>query len=298
MSGHRITFAGPGMRDSLLDIWQVCFEEQLAPVRYFFDTYFEPQNCLVYEVNDEAVAMVHLLPAHIVCNNTLLQAHYIYAASTLPAHRSKGYMGALLQQAAEIGAKRGDMYSFLLPSHSELYRYYGHLGYVPYFQTRFVTLPSCQLYALAAGGQKSALTPNYQQVESSRNAHIHATDGSVIWSEKAISYATGISQLYGGRLICSQEGNQYAYALCSATDGESCTVVEIVADESTIADLLATILDQVPAQTYNFRLPAFSSIFAQQGQVSTHGMIKPLVGNSPLDLKNVANLPYLGLTLD
>ncbi|KAF0195345.1 MAG: N-acetyltransferase GCN5 [Bacillota bacterium] len=285
------------MREALLAIWQVCFEEQPAPVRYFFETYFEPHNCLVYEVNDEAVAMVHLLPAQIVHNNSLIQAHYIYAAATLPEHRSKGYMSTLLNHAAEVGAKRGDEYSFLLPSQSDLYRYYGRLGYVPYFQTRFVTLSNGELRALAAGGRKSDLVLNCQQVKSLRNSHIVACDGSVLWGEKAISYAVGISKLYGGQLICSQAGEQFGYALCSATHKENCTVVEIVADEDASADLLATILLQVPAQTYRFRLPGFSSLFAQQGEVSTQGMIKPLLHNDGLSTTK-SGLPYLGLTLD
>lgn len=285
------------MRDTLIDMWQVCFEEQPAPVCYFFDTYFEPQNCLVYEVNGKPVAMAHLLPAQIIYNNSLVQAHYIYAAATSPEHRSKGYMRALLNQAAELGAARGDMYSFLLPSQSDLYRYYGQLGYVPYFQTKFVTLSSGELRALAVDGQTSTIVFSHQQVESARNAHIGSAEGSVIWSERAISYAVGLSALYGGSLIYSQTGDQFAYALCSATDGENCTVVEIMADESTIADLLATILHQVPAQTYRLRLPGFSNLFAQQGQVSTHGMIKPLLHNDGL-VTTKSGMPYLGLTLD
>lgn len=286
------------MRNALQEIWKVCFEEQPAPVSYFFDTYFKTQNCLVYEASGQPVAMVHLLPAQIVHENSLIQAHYIYAAATSPEHRSKGYMSALLKRAAEVGAERGDMYSFLLPSQSDLYRYYGQLGYLPYFQTNFVTLSSHELGALAAGGQKGDIVLNYQQVESVRSAQLLTASGSVIWSERAISYAIGISKLYGGQLICAQAGDHYGYALCSATDGETCTVVEIIAGESTIADLLATILHQIPAQTYRFRLPVFSKLFAQQGQVSTHGMIKPLTSCSPIDVKNTTNLPYLGLTLD
>lgn len=290
MSRDRVVIAESEMRGALIDIWQVCFEEQPAPVRYFFDTYFEPQNCLVYEVSGKPVAMAHLLPAQIVYKDSLIQAHYIYAAATAPEHRSKGYMMALLSKAADLGAERGDMYSFLLPSQSDLYRYYGQLGYVPYFQTRFVSLSGSELRALAVGGQTSTIMFSHQQAELARNAHIASADGSVIWSERAISYAIGISKLYGGQLICSQASHQYAYALCSATDGDCCTVVEMMADESTITDLLATILHQVPAQTYRFRLPGFSNLFAQQGQVSTHGMIKPIVSNAPIDVANVVNI--------
>lgn len=298
MNRDRTVFASVETRDALLDIWQVCFEEHPEPVRYFFDTYFEPQNCLVYEVNGEAVAMAHLLPAQIVYNKSLVQAHYIYAAATSPKHRSKGYMSTLLKQAAQVGADRGDKYSFLLPSQSELYLYYGKLGYVPYFQTRFVTFSRAALCALAADEQESGIVLSHHQVEAVRSRHLSAVDGSVIWGEKAISYAVGISKLYGGQLICSQAGEQHAYALCSAADGGNCTVVELMADEGTIASLLSTILQHVPAKQYTFRMPGFNNLFAEQGQVSTHGMIKPLVNNAPLDINNLASLPYLGLTLD
>lgn len=294
MNNNSIHFARPEQSSELIGVWGQCFEEPAASVEYFFNHRFQPENCLVYEVDGRAAAMVHMLPAHIIQAGSLAQAHYIYAAATLPQYRSRGYMSELLQRAAEVGVERGDRYSFLLPSNNGLYTYYAKLGYISYFQTRLLTLSYAELQSLASGGQKSSVAVlTHRQIESRRNTELLSQQGSVVWSEHAIGYSVGVNELNGGRIVGSRSQSGLAYALCSLND-EHCEVLELMADQAAQADVLANILHYVPAQTYRFRLPGFSGLFPGQGEMASFGMLKPLTGAGiPQNAR-----PYLGLTLD
>lgn len=297
MSENSISFAQWGMQKQLSDLWQICFEEQPRPTNFFFNNRFQPQNCLVYKVENQIAAMVHLLPAQIFEKDRVVSAHYIYAAATLPQYRSKGYMGALLKAAAYVGEKRGDQYSVLLPANRKLYDYYAKFGYVPNFETRFLTLPFSEMQAAAAYGRKNKVLLTFRQMIGTRNAQIRSQIGSVLWDETAVAYAYGINRLYGGRLICSRTGNQFAYALCRMDGAEQCEIVEIMADDDTFVNLAANILVEMPAQNYKLRLPNNQALFGGQGKVSLFGMTKPLSSISCNHLQSFS-APYLGLTLD
>jgi GNAT superfamily N-acetyltransferase len=297
MSKNTISFAQWGMQKQLANLWQICFHEQPRPTNFFFNNSFQPQNCLLYKVGEETAAMVHLLPAEILQNGQNVQAHYIYAAATLPKYRGKGYMASLLKCAAYVGEKRGDQYSVLLPANRRLYEYYGKFGYVPSFETRFLTLPLREMQKAASYGQKNKVFLSYRQMKEARNEQICSQNGSVLWDEKAIAYADGINRLYSGRLICSQTGKKFAYALCRMMDRCQCEIVEIMVDDSTFVDLAANIVAAMPAQAYKLRLPNNPKLLGGQGKISLFGMIKPLSSITCKQIKSFS-APYLGLTLD
>jgi GNAT superfamily N-acetyltransferase len=292
-----IEFADWGMRGELAQIWQTCFDDPERPVKYFMNNYFRPENCLVYRAGGKVASVVYLLPAYIEADPKPLQAHYIYAAATLPQYRGRGYMAALLAWAALAGANRGDWYSVVLPANRELYSFYEKSDYSSFFQVRTVSISLSQLCDLAESGRAGKTILNYRQLTALRNSCLADQTGSVLWNEDAFAYAAGISKVYGDKLVCSRTEGRPAYALCRRIDANTCKVLEIMADEETLADLLACLICEMPAQTYFFRLPVGSPLFAQEGEKSAFGMIKPLSG-APLELLQSAKDPYLGLALD
>lgn len=294
---NTITFAQWGMQKQLADLWQACFQDEPRAVHYFFNNCFQPKNCLLYKVGDEVAAMVHLLPAQVLEVDQPVQAHYIYAAATLPEFRSKGYMASLLKGAAYVGEKRGDRYSVLLPANRKLYDYYGKFDYVPNFETRFLTLPFSEMQAVAACGVRNKVLPGYQQMKQTRSEQLCSHSGSVLWDEKAIVYADGVNKIYGGHLICSRTDNQFAYALCRMADSSQCEIMEIMADDDTFVNLAANILAEMPAVNYKLRLPNNQKLLGGQGKVSYFGMTKPL-GSIAYNHMAAFSAPYLGLTLD
>ncbi len=293
-----IRFADWGMRGELEHIWRVCFQEPARPAKYFLNNYFRPENCLIYQFGGKIAAVVYLLPAQVAAGGKPVQAHYIYAAATLPEFRSKGYMASLLAGAALVGANRGDQFSVVLPATESLYPLYEKSDYIKFYQTNTVTVSLSQLCDFAESGQIGKALFTFDQLNSLRNARLSGQNGSVLWSAEAFGFAVGMGAVYGDKLVCSRTGNRAAYALCRRLDENTCKVLEVMADAKTLPDLAANIISSVPAQSYQFRLPVGSTLFPQQGEKADFGMIKP-IGGAVLNVVHPdSGVPYLGLPLD
>ncbi len=293
-----IRFADWGMRGELAQIWRTCFDEPARPARYFLNNYFRPENCLIYQFGGKTAAVVYLLPAQVAAGEKTAQAHYIYAAATLPKYRSHGYMAALLASAALVGANRGDQYSVVLPATPELYPLYQKSDYSTFYHIQTVSLSLSELCDLAESGRIGKALFTYHQLSSLRNAQLSGRNGSVLWSGEAFAFAAGMGAVYGDRLVCSRTGDKAAYALCRRMDENTCKVLEVMADSETIRDLAANIISAVPAQMYSFRLPVGQTLLSGQGEISDFGMIKPIGGAVMETVQPGSGVPYLGLPLD
>jgi len=293
-----MTLARYAQRDELVALWQAAFGDQGQSVHYFFDYRFQPENCLVGTVSGRVVSMLHMLPTELATDRGSVAAHYIYAAATLPAMQGQGYMGALLQAAALCGEWRGQRYSLLLPSNQGLYEFYARHGYLPHFRTKFVTLSRQELEERAAGAVGTSLLPPNVEFAGVRNEKLRSHSGSVLWDDEALKYATNYYGLFGGQLVAAMQGQQLAYALGLMGESGTCEVLEIIACEASLPGLAAALLDKLPAQSYRFRLPAFSLLFGSAGEIMPFGMIKPLAGSGAATAESVLVSPYLGLTLD
>jgi predicted acetyltransferase len=286
------------MQDELKALWQERFHEPSPSIDLFFAEHFHPDNCAVYMVDEKVAAMAHMLPAEIATNQGFVKGHYIYAAATGSAHQGKGCMRALLEYADGLGRERGHAYSFLLPSSPSLYDFYARLGYSTFFTMRFLTLTRDQLSHVTRGRVGYPLSPSYAELVAVRNEQVRHHPGSILWGEKALSYATKLTRLYKGELICAGTGGKQAYALCSQVSDGRCEVIEIMAEDDTLPQLAASILRDVPAKHYRLRLPAFSTLFGGQGELHPWGMVKPLERDIFAEMAQKTTAPYLGLTLD
>ena len=90
-------------------------------------------ECLGAAPDGFPVSMLLLLPQRYAAAGRSLPVQYIYAAATLPAYRGRGYCGALLKAAFEVGRSRGQAASFLRPASQGLTDYYTQFGYRPFF---------------------------------------------------------------------------------------------------------------------------------------------------------------------
>lgn len=296
MTRSGIAAAGWLEKAELAAVWEKCFGDPPRHIHYFFNNLFEPQNCLTYREDGGIVSMVHMLPARIADGGRLVQAHYIYAAATLPEYRSRGLMGQLLEAAFQAGRRRGDRYSFLLPANRSLYRFYGNLGYTVGFELRTLAVSREEMQQAAAGAPVWQFLPDYGKLCDFRREWLSGQDGSAHWDARRLAYADSINRLDGGKLICSMAGDRPAYALCRpAAEAGACEVLELAADPETFAGLAANLVDAIDAQQYFLRLPGDGPLFAGRGRRAGFGMIRSLAaGTAP----PVGKSPYLGLTLD
>ncbi len=122
-------------REQLLHLYRQCFpQDEISFWEWIFENVYRPENTLVTRENGKIVASLQMIPCKMKLNDGLFDAHYIYAASTLPEAQGRGLMGNLLAQAADEGRRRGQAFSVLITQEDSLLDYYARFGY----QSRFL----------------------------------------------------------------------------------------------------------------------------------------------------------------
>lgn len=122
-------------REQLLNLYRQCFpQDEPSFWDWIFDHVYHPENTLVLRENEKIVASLQMIPCQMKLKDRLFEAHYIYAAATLPEAQGKGLMGSLLELAAEEGLRRGQAFSVLITQEDSLQDYYARFGY----QNRFL----------------------------------------------------------------------------------------------------------------------------------------------------------------
>ncbi|MCI1964603.1 MAG: GNAT family N-acetyltransferase [Oscillospiraceae bacterium] len=289
-----IELAGWDLRAELAGLWQICFHEPKRYPNYFLNNYFRPQDCLVYRMEGRVAAALYLLPARIAPDGT--QAHYVFAAGTLPEFRSRGFMASLLAYAALYGARRGDKFSVVLPANQPLYSFYEQNGYFDYYKIQSVSIERERLVQLASPCSSCRVIACASELNRLRNSCLCRRKGSVLWSDKRFHFTMGFGSTYGDELVCSGPMDHHSYAVCRKANDTVCSVREVMTAPGGFSGLAAAVLKRFPAKTYEFRLPPGQGLFPGEGTEERCGMIRPIGG--ALWEPAVVLPPYLGLGLD
>lgn len=289
-----IEFAKPEMQPALSLLWQECFHDPAQYPDSFLSRISLSRDCLTDVENGKLAAAAYFLPAQIYNGEKTLQAHYVFAAATMPDFRSHGLMSALLARMAVEGEKRGDCFSAVLPSDEGLYRFYASAGYSSFFHVRLMDAARERLQALADENLPCA-APELNCLNTCRRQFLSNSSGSLLWDDRMLGVSLAVSHTYGDQLVCAWKGAAFSYALCR-TEGSVCTVLEMAAESNTFPALLAEILKKTSARQYRFRLPVGNGPFPGEGEIVPFGMLKPLGSRSLSDAG--ACSPYLGLGMD
>lgn len=284
-------------RKELSSLWAVSFDDSPRSIRFFFQNRFRPEYCLVYRKNGKIFAAVYLLPAMLTMAGVNYQAHYIYAAATLPDYRGRGCMSALLESAAVAGSKRGDQYSVVLPATEDLYRFYEKASYLRWYKASEVVFSQTELadYTKQGVGKSGLLLPDFKLLSSERNDWLENRESSLKWDAAALAFAAGYAHIFGGGLLVLKEKDSFAYALYEK-EGQTCLVTELMSGKVSQERIAAELLRRTQAERFRFRLPAGENFLGKAGTEMDFGMIRPLSGHLP-EITKRETAPYLGLTL-
>ena len=107
--------ASPSMKEEIVENMKIGFNETESCVRFFFDNKVKLNNCIVCIENNKIISSLHIIPTKIYTNNGLIPVDYVYAATTLPEYRLKGYMSKLISVSNQISFLRGNKASILIP---------------------------------------------------------------------------------------------------------------------------------------------------------------------------------------
>lgn len=128
------------MRDrdfpQVLELWQACFGDEEAYVRFFWENGFPLGRGLLMKEDGRTVSMLFLLPGALAQSSNFLPAEYVYAVATLPEYRGRGYAAELVRSGAEMARSQKTAALCLLPANPSLYDYYAKLGFVKGFRAQ------------------------------------------------------------------------------------------------------------------------------------------------------------------
>ena len=205
---RRIRFAQSGDGPQLKELYRQCFpQDEQSFWDWIFLRVYSPENTLVMVENGRITASLQMIPCKMRLKEQLFDAHYIYAASTLPEEQGRGLMAHLLAQAAEEGRRRGNRFSVLITQEDSLLDYYARFGYESRFMVSDVPPQSARLSGnhtcrLAKSADIPALSQIYR---SGTDGLLCAERDTVFWLQQLELFGTGAK-------VLERDGRITAYA--------------------------------------------------------------------------------------
>lgn len=109
----------------LQQLWAEAFEDTPYFIQLFFDTAFSPNRCLITLLEDEVVGTLYWFD----CEYQGLKLAYLYGVSTAKKHRGMGICHKLIDHCHQQLSASGYTGVLLVPGSTDLYSFYGRLGY-------------------------------------------------------------------------------------------------------------------------------------------------------------------------
>ncbi|NLN41792.1 MAG: GNAT family N-acetyltransferase [Clostridiales bacterium] len=120
-----IRTAKPNEKETIIKLWEYCFDDSSDFVQWFFNTRYQHENTLVVCDKDRICSALQLLPYNISIRSKKMETSYIVGVSTWPEDRGKGYVSELLYKSLAEMRKRKQWVSILLPFNYNFYKKYG-----------------------------------------------------------------------------------------------------------------------------------------------------------------------------
>lgn len=112
--------------DNIKEIWNYCFNDSEAFVKYYFDSKYKRANTVVLDEGEGIVSSLQLNQYKIKLNGKVYDTSYVVGVSTFPQVRGRGYMKHIMKFSLHEMYKRGQLVSILMPIDYRLYRKYGY----------------------------------------------------------------------------------------------------------------------------------------------------------------------------
>jgi predicted acetyltransferase len=281
-----------GDRDDIFEIWKVCFGDDDTYINFFINHRFEKNQCLVWEEQGAPVAMLHLLSAEYLSDEKSILVQYVYAAATKPVYRGRGIMAQLLDYAVKLGAAKGCLFTFLLPSNDRLYDYYGKLGFKPSFFIKKANLTRNNLETATSGKSDSTDKYDFKNTisgESLFKIRQAFFAPAVLWKMPELSYVLAEWNFTGGEILQCGKG----YVLCREHGG----AVEVREVCGSFEDAVKALLLRFSGDNFTLFLPPYANL-PFQTQTLRYGMLRPSDPSSNIVEAVSSSKPYINLLLE
>lgn len=113
--------------EDLIFLWQECFGDEREYIESFLIFFKDRMKAFVYERDSKVVSAVYCLPSKLFFEKKEYNSWYLYAVSTLPGYRKRGYAGQIIGHIKE--KLSGESALFLTPSNEKNRNFYSGLGF-------------------------------------------------------------------------------------------------------------------------------------------------------------------------
>ena len=126
----------PGDREQLIGLWQAVFGDDARVVGDFLDRIVRPGRGMVWDEAGQLTAVAYIIDGIRLDGR---DCPYIYAVSTLPAFRGRGYGAAVSNACAALIESQGGI-AALHPAEESLFGWYAQQGFQPLCTVREAVL--------------------------------------------------------------------------------------------------------------------------------------------------------------
>lgn len=285
------------IREKIIENMKIGFEETDSCVRFFFDNKVDLNNCIVCIEDDKIISSLHIIPAKIHGENGPIPVDYIYAATTLPLYRSKGYMSKLIENANKISYLRGNRASILIPATKKLFNFYNKLGYTDFYKYKKIIFNNSQIKSFI---QKYSIFSDNFSFKNIFNTYLenHSSLGDTIWDKSDVEYAFNMNKFLDGINVYTK----YGYAVCYVQKQDTVKIAEFSTTASDVYNLLGNIYRRLPNHSfYEIILPVHYNHIDTKAEIFNHGLIKPYTSELKYFIQKIHNnkiYPYFSFTLE
>ncbi|NLK40172.1 MAG: GNAT family N-acetyltransferase [Clostridiales bacterium] len=135
------SLAAEGDLPDIISLWQVCFYDEEALVRRFFDSIRLRENVIIAKMDNRVVAHTSAVPIELRLPGRKMRGIYIYAACVSPENRGMGIFRQLMDYVDRYAAERELDFIMLIPASLALAETYRRFGY------------SCEIGGIAPVGE-------------------------------------------------------------------------------------------------------------------------------------------------
>ncbi len=270
--------------EKIIHLWNEAFGDSEDEIRFFLDSRYNPDNTVIYEIDDDIAAVLFLLEGNMSINGSDYPSYYLYAACTLKKYRGRGIMTDLLAYTKEITNSRSKHFICLRPGEKSLFEFYQKHGYKNFFKVKKVT------YDFSCINQKTETEICNSSYETDVIRNKAFSGGCFFkWDKQAIDFAFSHNRFYGGNSLITRKG----YLLYAILDNVLSVKETTFTNEFDLLDAVSNIshddIDRI-----NVLFPPWAN---EKGEIVDYAMITAVNEKSQNIIEEIDNA-YLGLTLE
>lgn len=240
------------MREAVKQLWEECFGDSDEYVDMYLSNHEISRHTLVFIDGVSPVSMLSMLPMTVVTPGGILPARYIYAVATKKEYRGRGISSKMLQAAHQLMKSAGIKLSVLVPSTTDLYRFYERLGFSTAFYSGHAVVNADDIAPY--DGSFVITDATQKEFMDIRESAFGGRTMFVRWDGDALNYRLTETAYYGGDTLTLHVQDGRGVAVCRR-EGDTVVVKELALSKLPVTLALSVLHQKYGAREYQLCLP-------------------------------------------